>query len=301
MVFNVFIEFAVPASLILLFTIINYFLPINDYAKGCIFALIPAIVIIAFFYIDGFSLDGHYILYAAIALASLYFKKEILLINAVVIDIAFITVFLLAPGNIMGSDNNLQSFFSTIIVLNGSMLLLYLLTMWGRKLIEESYQEKRETEELLEKLQSTFSNVESSTGVLENNITKLYSNINTIKEESQNITSSMNEMAKSIQEEASNTYTVNETMVNSLEIVKETLDISKGVITKTDELNQTFSEGWSKIEHMYNQMSIIGTSIITANSTVAELQTSMTTINHLLDDITQIASQTNLLALNAFI
>lgn len=46
---SVFIEFIIPASIILLITSINYFLPLKDYVKGCIFAMVPAIVIIAFF------------------------------------------------------------------------------------------------------------------------------------------------------------------------------------------------------------------------------------------------------------
>lgn len=90
-------------------------------------------------------------------------------------------------------------------------------------------------------------------------------------------------------------------MVNSLKIVNETLDISKGVIDKTDEMNRAFGEGWSKIEQMDNQINIIGSSITTANVTVSELQTSMKTVNNLLEQITQIAEQTNLLALNAAI
>lgn len=235
------------------------------------------------------------------ALTALYFKKNILIITASTIDILFILVFLLSPASIMGSDNNLQSFISTMVVLNGSITLLYFLTKWGRELIDESYQKQLETEELLVQLQTTFSNVENSSRILEDSIAKLSNNIKTIKEESQNVTVSMNEMARSIQEEASNTYKVNEAMINSLEIVQETLDISKGVINKTDELNQTFDEGWSKIEQMDNQMDIIGSSITTANVTMTELQTSMATINSLLEDITQIANQTNLLALNAAI
>lgn len=235
------------------------------------------------------------------ALTALYFKKNILIITASTIDILFILVFLLSPASIMGSDNNLQSFISTMVVLNGSITLLYFLTKWGRELIDESYQKQLETEELLVQLQTTFNNVENSSRILEDSIAKLSNNIKTIKEESQNVTVSMNEMARSIQEEASNTYKVNEAMINSLEIVQETLDISKGVINKTDELNQTFDEGWSKIEQMDNQMDIIGSSITTANVTMTELQTSMATINSLLEDITQIANQTNLLALNAAI
>lgn len=52
---------------------------------------------------------------------------------------------------------------------------------------------------------------------------------------------------------------------------------------------------------MNNQIGIISNSITTANTTVSELQTSMTKVNTLLEGITQIAEQTNLLALNAAI
>lgn len=298
---GVFLQFITPATIILLITLVNYFLPIKDYVKGCIFALVPAVVIIAFFYLDGFSLDGHYILFCSVALTALYFKKEILIITAATIDVLFIAVFILSPGDIMGSDNNMQSFLSTMVVLNGAITLLFFLTKWGRELIDESYQKQLEAEKLLEELQTTFSNVERSSGILEDNIIKLNTNIQTIKEESQNITISMNEMAGSIQEEAANTNKVNEVMVNSLEMVQETLDISKGVINKSDELNQTFNQGLSKIEQMDRQIDIIDASITTANVTMTELQTSIKTINSLLEDITQIANQTNLLALNAAI
>lgn len=111
------------------------------------------------FYIDGFSLDGHYILFCSVALSALYFKKNILIIIASTIDVLFIVVFLLSPSSIMGSDNNLQSFISTMVVLNGTITLLYFLTKWGRELIDESYQKQLEAEELLVKLQTTFSNV----------------------------------------------------------------------------------------------------------------------------------------------
>jgi len=207
----------------------------------------------------------------------------------------------MAPEKIMGADSSINAFISTIIMLNGTIILLYLLTKWGRQLLDDSYQKQRMAEELLTKLQATFGNVENSAGILEDNITALNNNIKAITEESKNITVSMTEMAKSIQEEASNTNKVNEAMVDSIQIVNETLEISNGVINKTDGFNQTLGEGLSKIGQMDNQMSIIGSSITTANVTVTELQTSMKTVNSLLEDITNIAGQTNLLALNAAI
>lgn len=213
----------------------------------------------------------------------------------------FTAIYIMAPEKIMGADSSINAFISTIIMLNGTIILLYLLTKWGRQLLDDSYQKQRMAEELLTKLQATFGNVENSAGILEDNITALNNNIKAITEESKNITVSMTEMAKSIQEEASNTNKVNEAMVDSIQIVNETLEISNGVINKTDGFNQTLGEGLSKIGQMDNQMSIIGSSITTANVTVTELQTRMKTVNSLLEDITNIADQTNLLALNAAI
>ena len=66
-------------------------------------------------------------------------------------------------------------------------------------------------------------------------------------------------------------------------------------------MSERVRRGWEKIEQMNHQISIISNSIATANTTVSELQTSMTKVNTLPEDITQIAEQTNLLALNAAI
>ncbi len=298
---NRFMEFVIPACTIILLSLANYFIPTKDNVKGYLFCLIPLAVSIALFYLNEFSLHKHYIVYSTIALCTLYFKKEYILIHGVLLNVSIVSVYILRADHILGSDTSLIAFLPIIVILNIVMAILYFSTKWGRELINESYQRELHTQELLSKLQETFNNVESSTDILENSISKLNININTIKEESQHVTTSMQEMANAIQEEATSAYKINDTMVNSMEIVTETLYISKGVIDKADELTQTFGEGWSKIEQMDNQMSIIGSSITTANITVNELQTSMKTVNNLLEGITQIAEQTNLLALNAAI
>ncbi|QNU66056.1 chemotaxis protein [Ruminiclostridium herbifermentans] len=296
-----FMEFIIPASVIFLSALANYFIPSKDNVKGYLFCLIPLMVSIVLFYFNEFSQLKHYMVFSTVALCSLYFKKEFIVVHGIILNILLISVYILRPNNLMGSDTSLTSFVPIVVLLNIILAILYFLTKWGSELIYESNQRELNAKELLDKLQETFSNVESSASILENSITKLNGNIITIEEESKNVTKSMHEMAKSIQEEASSAYNINESMVNSLEIVNETLDISKGVIDKTDEMNKAFSEGWSKIEQMDNQMNIIGSSITTANVTVSELQTSMKTVNSLLEEITQIAEQTNLLALNAAI
>lgn len=46
----------------------NYFLPIPAYVKGFIFALIPNLVVMLLFVIDGFALNKHYLIFLTIAM-----------------------------------------------------------------------------------------------------------------------------------------------------------------------------------------------------------------------------------------
>lgn len=297
-----FFKIAIPGSAIIMITILNYFLPINDLVKGFLFGLIPGAVVIALFLFTHYALNKHYILIATVALVALYFKKEILIIYGIVLDVLLILAYVIKPENISGpGEVRLSDFVSILVILNGIIVLLYLLCKWGRNIIDDAYQNKVNAENILNELQNTFQDVENNTNTLDQSLSQLNSNISNLQESSQNITLSMQEMAKAIQEEASGAYHVNETMVSSKEIVSETLEISNGVIDKTNQMNQNLEEGWYKIEQMDQQMSILSASISAANSTVNGLQSSMQKINTLLGGIKRIADQTNLLALNASI
>lgn len=193
--FSVFLKFLIPSCIIFIIALINYFLPINDYVKGYLFCLIPAIVITVFFYLHGYSLNKHYMIFITITVCILYVKKELVIIHSAVLNVMLIALYILSPDKITGTDTRLESFMSILIVLNLIEVALYFSTKWGREIINESYQKQIKAEELLSKLEVTFDNVESSTGVLEENISKLNRNICTLEEESLNITKSMQEMA----------------------------------------------------------------------------------------------------------
>lgn len=295
------ITVAIRTSMSVVLGIITYYLPMNNYIKGLIFGVVPSASMAVLLYTNGFSLYRHYIILVTVALMALYFKMGITIAHAVIVNILLIAVYIVKPLNVTGPDTGTADFIFILINLNATVTLLYFLSKWGRALIIESYQREVRTGELLEKLQNTFTKVEYSTGNIDNSISHLNININTISESSQNITCSMKEMAKSIQEEASNAYGANVAMVDSIAMVYETRDISKGISNKATLMSQKVREGLNKIEQMNNQINIISNSIATANTTVAELQTSMTKVNNLLEGITQIAAQTNLLALNAAI
>ncbi|MFZ5987285.1 MAG: methyl-accepting chemotaxis protein [Bacillota bacterium] len=295
------IKNAVQGSVVVVLLATNYFLPINRYLKGLFFVLIPGAVVVALFYLDNYALNKHYIILTSIAMAALYFKKEIILAYGIIIQVLLILVYLAAPEKVIGPGQGAGLFISAIVVMNGSVALLYFLSKWGRDLVDEAVKREYHAKDLLHKLQNTYVRIEDGTSVLDNSINQFNSNINAICDASNIIKVSMQEMAKAVQEQAVSTYKVNETMVDSIQTVHETQNISKGIADKSFEMSQKVEEGWDKIVQVNNQISIISSAIGTAVVTVSELQESMGKVNSLLEGITQISEQTNLLALNAAI
>ncbi len=295
------ITLAIRASICVIIGAINYFLPINDYVKGLIFGIVPSASMCLLLYLYGFQQSRHYIIWCTVGLMALYFKREITIIHGVLVNVMLFVVFFARPDSITGNGANIGDFIFLIIILDATVALLYFLSKWGRELVNEGNQKEIHTGELLNKLKTTFTKVEDNTNTIDNSINELNSNIQFITESSKNINVSIQEMAKSIQEEAASVYKVNETMTDSLEIVYETRDISKGISNKADIVSEKVSEGWDRMQQMNNQINIISDSISTANTTVFELQASMDKVNNLLEGISQIAEQTNLLALNAAI
>ena len=281
--------------------LLNYFLPINDYVKGLIFGLVPALTMCALFLIFGYELNKHYIIMCSVGMMALYFKKEVTIAHGIIVNLSLLLVYLIKPDSLEGSGADLEGFLFIIIILDATVVMLYFLSKWGRELVGESIKKEKKSRELLEQLQNVFSKIEESTYNIDNRINELNNYLKSITESSKNITVSMQEMAKSIQEEAGSVYEVNNTMASSLEVVYETRDKSKEIVNKTDTVNQMFSLGWDKMQRVNNHFNIIDETINIADKTVFELQSSMDTVNNLLDGISKIAEQTNLLALNAAI
>lgn len=295
------LSIAAQGSIVVVLAVVNYFLPINKYVKGLLFSLLPGIVLAALFYIDGYALNKHYMMLTTVAMAALYFRKEIILIHGAVMDVLLLAVFIAKPVNLIGDGAITSGFVSVFIVFNGLIILLYFLSRWGRDLVNEAYEKEAETKGILDKLQATFSEVEQSTSILSGNINQVNQNIYAAAESSQNINTAMQEMSHAIQQEASSINSVNETMAESLTNVQESQIISKNIAVNSGNMSVKVDNGWERIEKVDSQINIISEAISMAAVTVSELHSSMETVNELLQGIKQIADQTNMLALNAAI
>jgi len=296
-----FLDMASKSSVVLVLVAIIYFLPMNKYLRGLLFGLVPGLVTLALFLMTFYSLDKHYILFASTTIITLYFKKELLIAYGIIMDIAIVIVYMLKPENFVGQNQLITDFISLFILFNGSLAMLFFLTNWGRKLVDESIEKEHNAKNLFEKLQSTFKKIDASSDLLDSNIEKFNTSIQQTKESSINITSSIQEMASAIQNEAVSVGKINETMSNSLSGARQAQEISKGIALKSDGMSRKVEEGWNKITQMNNQIDIISSAINSATVTVSQLQDSMDLIAEFLEGINQIAEQTNLLALNAAI
>ncbi|MFS0674556.1 methyl-accepting chemotaxis protein [Ornithinibacillus sp. 179-J 7C1 HS] len=295
------IGIVVAGVVVIIISSVNYLLPLPTYVKGFIFAIIPNVVVMLLFVLDGFALNKHYLIFLTVAMVAMYFKKELILIFGIVLNVLIIGMFFFSPQDLLGIDDNLKGLITVIAIIDGILVALYLLTKWGRELVDSSSKKELEAKELLDKLQDTFNAIEEGANKLDTTIGQFNKDITTIYESSDLVLDSAQQMATAIQEEAESVSTVNESMGSSLEKTNQTIAISESIVKKSEHMNGEVQVGWEKVQQASNHIRTVNDAIGTTTVTVADLQDSLGRVNTLLQGIRDIAEQTNLLALNAAI
>lgn len=286
---------------IIIIASINYLLPIGNYLKGLLFATIPTLVIFSLFFLDDYALNKHYILFLTLAMASLYFKKQIIVIHSITLNLGLIITYIYNGNKLLSVDNSLKGIITIMTLLNFTVALLFFLSKWGSDLISESTSKELQSKETLDKLQLTFNALEESTVSLDNDIFNFNESISTIHSSSNAVLESVSQMSIAIGEEASSIYFINDTMNNSLSEISNTMEVTKNIASKSDEMNKKVSDGYEKINQVTEYMNTVNTAINLTASTVTELENNIEIIHNLLGGIKNIAKQTNMLALNASI
>ncbi len=294
-------ETLIQALIIIVLAVINFFLPINKYAKGFIFTLIPVLVVSGLFYLEAFTLDKHYIITATSAIAALYFNKKLLMGYSATINAAMILAYTLRPENTIGVGQDLSVFISIMLIFNGSLIALFFLTKWGRELLDDANREKEQTNKLLDDLNNSLATIEKSATVLDSSVVSLKTNVNDMSEGSYTLTASAQEMAKAVQDEAVSVNEVNNAMGSVLNIVHESNNTFKNISDNSQLMLEQVDTGYDRVNMINNQINIITHAIGASVQTVTDLIVNMDKINSLLEGISQISNQTNLLALNAAI
>lgn len=282
---------------------IIYFLKINDDLKALIISVFPALVGASMFLTNpDFLVGDHYLIIVSIAMIALYFNSRLIVIFGAFVNAVFIVVFCInSRALLINSNANVFTFIAIILFINSILVLLYYLTKWAKKLLNDSTKKEHVAMELSNKLNQSMKGIKNNLNTVNTTINDFDKSIASSRESISNLSAAMQDMAGGVSEQAHNIASVNEKMNTASDKTNKNEKISNKVYGASISMNEQVVDGEDKIKQMNSQMEIIYQAVSTSYTTVNELQDNITQINGFLDGITEIAEQTNLLALNAAI
>ncbi|WP_252214244.1 methyl-accepting chemotaxis protein [Clostridium sp. CMCC3677] len=303
--FKVSMEDLLPFIIILIGSTIIYFANIKDMIKAIAFSL--AIILSNF----GYFLSANFneqtiasdtlVFVAGIVCAALYFSKKLLVTNALILDICIAILFWVNPGSILGKSFSYSNMLNFFVILNGIIILIYCLTIWGGQLIEAANKKSSESKNLIDKLDELLLNIKSVTNDLDGNIENFSEDIKLVNGTSKDINESMEQINIGVQEIVRSMSDINLRINNSTDSLNKTSDISNSISMIANEMNDNVKDGSEKINSMNSTMETIKSAVEISLDTVNTLKNSIDKINSEINSIYEISSQTNLLSLNASI
>ena len=84
--------------------VVLYFLPLNRLLKGVVYALFPAVIVMALFVVTGYTLNKHYMLVFTIIMAAMYFDKKILTIFGACLLIGIVGLYVFFGNQLLGNN-----------------------------------------------------------------------------------------------------------------------------------------------------------------------------------------------------
>ncbi|WP_070000189.1 methyl-accepting chemotaxis protein [Cellulosilyticum sp. I15G10I2] len=277
------------------------FLPMKEKWKGLIITFIPTLGALWLLHMQQGQPRVFMVLFACVAMAALYFDKQLLLIYGGLQNIALVLLYIFLPTSLLGTEASLRDFFSRIILLDASIATLYMLTHWGNALLQAAIQKEKQSTQLLDKLQRAMGQIEQNTSQLNSSIVKINENLHGVQSMSQSITVATQEIALGVQQESHNVNDISTMMRKISDTVEKAQKLSVSISAIASMTVEEVAEGAGQLQEMQLQMRTVDNAVGAALNTVKDLQKSMDSIDSFLSSITQIAEQTNLLALNAAI
>ncbi|MDP4144921.1 MAG: methyl-accepting chemotaxis protein [Bacillota bacterium] len=230
-----------------------------------------------------------------VCIVTLYLNKRLLaafgiVLNAILVPVIFITP---AAARLV--------FIHDIATADLCLIVLYFVCKWGTELTVKAQQSEKEALETVDNLKNIATVIKDSSSTLKESISDYNVNLQSIKEASGGIMSTMQEVTKGVMEQAGSISEISTMISNADKGVNKIVDTTNKMSQVSSRTNDVVKEGSKNIYDMDKQIDIIKGAITKSLSTVTELETSMDEVNKFLEGITQIADQTNLLALNAAI
>ncbi|MDF2879064.1 MAG: methyl-accepting chemotaxis sensory transducer [Clostridia bacterium] len=296
----VFYSYLIKAVIGLIINTVLYFSPVKEQVKGGVFSMV--ILLLAFqTNLSTPSIAIYIFMLLGFAMAALYFQKELVLLVGGAIDVLLVLTYLIKPSAIANHISALSGLTKILIYFNLILIIIFLLTKWGRELITAVIKKEEETSMLLEKLHLTMDKVNGVSEVLDADLNQFAQSIGAVKQSNDTIREAMKEVAAGAEEQAVTLEDIGGNMLEATASVTEAKHISDDIAKNAQNMSLKVEDVAKKINGLNKQMKRIDTSSVTTHGTVVELKRSIDEITQFLQGIIQIAAQTNLLALNASI
>lgn len=274
---------------------------LKKYAKYLYLSILPISGVITIVY----AADGRYgaitqCYFLMLLVASAYYDKTVVIVDAVVTLLANIVFMIIYPSEFL-IMNNLPVWIFIMIEFTLASLIATLIADETFKLFRNAEVKEKETSKLYNYQQKITDNIKQVFNTLKSTSDNIYQSLDQFNEMSHQIAQSTQEIASG---SVNQTHEVNE----SLNIFNQ---LSEKIINSEDEINKTIeSMNNLKENNDLGLQSINDLSSKFAENTKASaevlqginnLSEKSTSIGNIIRTITEIADQTNLLALNAAI
>lgn len=280
---------------------VNYFIRISDVAKALIFALLPAIVIYALFIVDGFAVNKHYILFFTVMMISLYFNPLLIRIFGIFLFVSYIVIYYVTPQGLLGDNHTITQLLTNIAILTGSVISMSLLTGTGASLIRDAKNQQAAANDNAETLQALLEQLKMHVQVVDEQAVSMTNHTMSLNSNSNMIVQTTNDISSAIQQESIIVEQVNDKIIHTTEVIKNSALASQELSKKSKTLGDYIEQKWEGVQNINQYMHTVQETMNTTTTTVDDLQQSLEKVNALLTGISDIAAQTNLLALNASI
>lgn len=295
----------IPFLLVAVISIIVYYLPLKDSTKATTFSLVIILSNFGSFLLNDFKpttvASDMLVFVAGIVVTSLYFRKKLIMISIIVLDICFLGIMLFNPISILGENFSIAHLINIFVILNGIIILIYFLTDIGSTLIESANTKKEESDVLVKKLDNLLSTIKAGSNSLNSSLGELSNDINLINSTGSNINKAMDEINNGVLETSNSINNINMQVNSANESLIESNTISDNIKSISNEVINRVVEGSEEISTMHASMNTIKSSVSISLDTVNSLKESIKKIDICLSGISNISTQTNLLALNASI
>ncbi len=172
--FKLNVDDLLPFITIIIVSVIIYFLNVKDIIKATAFSL--AIILSNFGYLlfanfnEQTTASDTLVFGAGIICGALYFNKKILVIDAFVLDICILILFLVNPTSILGEYYSYSNMLNFFVILNAIIIIIYYITALGENLIKIVNKKSLKNKVIVDNLDMIMLNINNLMNDLESNM-----------------------------------------------------------------------------------------------------------------------------------